>query len=285
MGVRAPRKALGAAASFAFASAFALAPLPAHAEDWSGGAGTWTAKPSVSLQSMLGARASVFSGTGTEPAFGGGISTQQSGYVNYRPVFLTLRAVSLGALGSSAEGFEGVQSGDVSLGVLVPVGEDHGPFLRVGLRGYMLGNEAVWLSNFEVPAGYLGYQLQDGHWLLEAAGRTGMVVTGRHTHYAQYQGFDVLERRRLGQPSLEVGGHAAFGYDGFRAEVEYMRIGVADTIGTPLHAWTVSACFRQGSLGGCLDYRRWEADVPRIDGSISPLTVGYGGLSIGFWSP
>jgi hypothetical protein len=232
---------------------------------------------------MLGARASSFSADASGPAYGGGASIQSSGYLTVS--FLTMRAVSFGSLGSSAQGFEGMQSGDLSLGVQLPVGDGHGPFVRIGARGYAFGNEAVWLSNFEVPSGNLGYQYQDGPWLLEAAGRTGMIVTGRHTHYATVNGFDVLERRRLGQPSLEVGGHAVFGYDFFRAEVEYMRIAVGDQLGTPLHAWTVSACVRQKALGGCLDYHRWEADVPRVDGTVQPLAVGYGGISIGFWSP
>jgi hypothetical protein len=256
-------------------------PRDARAEE--GASGTWTLKPSVSLQSLLGARAGMFTSTGTRDSYGGGVSLQQSGYITLGA--LTMRATGFAALGSGSEGVEGIQTGDFGLGGLWHFTEHQGPFLRVGMRGYAMGNEAVWLSNFEIPSGYLGYQYLDGSWLFEAAGRTGLVVVGRHTHYATLQGFDVLERRRLGQPSAEIGGHATIGYSFVRAELEYMHVDVADTIGTPLDTWTASLCMRKGSWGGCLDYRTWKADVPRIDGTVSALAVGYGGISVGLWSP
>jgi hypothetical protein len=256
----------------------------AAAEPKATGGETWTSKPTRSFQSLVGVRVSGFSAGSDAPStLGVGASFQSSGYENYGP--LSLRSTGFGSIGKSAHGLEGIHTGDIAIGGILRLGRGHGPLFRVGARGYMMGNERVWLSSFEIPSGHVGYQYAEGPWLFEIAGRTGMIVTGRHTLYGMLDGFEVLQRRALGHPSLEVGGHAAFGYGRVRAELEYMHVAVADRIGTPLDVWTASACYRPSTFGACVDYRSWKADVYRIDGRTEPLAVGYGGVSIGIWSP
>jgi hypothetical protein len=247
------------------------------------GSETWTTKPSRSFQSLFGARVGGFSASGEKNAFAGGVSVQTAGYENLS--YFSTRVTSTQMLGSSNHGVEGLYTGDLGLGVIAPLGEGHGAIMRLGLRGYMMGNERVWLSMFEIPSGHVGYQYKEGAWLFEAAARGGLVVTGRHTLYGELQGFEVLQKRVLGHPSWEYGGHLALGVGPLRGEIEYMRIAVDDGIATPLEHWTASACFRNGGFGVCGDYRTWRADVPRVGGAIEPLAVSYGGMSIGFWIP
>lgn len=247
------------------------------------GSETWTSKPSRSYQSLWGARIGGFSASGTPNALGGGIGIHTAGYENLS--LFSVRGVGTSTLGSSNHGVEGLYTGDLGLGIKAPVGEGHGPVVRLGLRGYMMGNERVWLSMFEIPSGHAGWQYLKGPWLFEVAARGGLVVTGRHTVYGELQGFEVIQRRVLGHPSWEYGGHLALGYGPLRGEVEYMRIAIDDTLASPLDQWTASACVRMTSLGVCGDYRQWRADVPRVGGTVEPLTVGYGGVSVGFWLP
>jgi hypothetical protein len=232
---------------------------------------------------MWGARIGGFSASGEKDALGGGIAVQTAGYENAG--LFSVRVTSAQMLGSSNHGVEGLYTGDLGLGVIAPVGDTHGPVLRIGARGYMMGNERVWLSMFEIPSGHVGYQYKEGAYLFEIAARGGLVVTGRHTLYGELQGWEVLQKRVLGHPSWEYGGHLALGLGPLRAEVEYMRIAVDDAIAVPLESWTASACFRNGSFGVCGDYRTWKTDVPRVGGTIDPLLVSYGGMSIGFWLP
>jgi hypothetical protein len=197
----------------------------------------------------------------------------------------TMRAVGQTVLGKGREGTEGIYTGDVSFGGIYHVGEGHGPFLRLGMRGYMMGNEAVWLSSFEIPTGEVGYQYLKGPWLFEAAGRAGLVLTGRHRLYGTLpSGIDYFEQRKL-ETSPEWGGHLALGYKSLRVEGEFTRILIHDGIGTPLDVWAGSACFRPGRFGACADARLWTAEVARIDGSVQVLAVAYGGLSVGIWTP
>jgi hypothetical protein len=248
------------------------------------GGETWTSKPARSFQSMLGVRVSGFSAGSDAPStFGVGAAIQSAGYENWGPI--SVRSTSFGSIGKSAHGVEGIQTGDVAIGGIWHIGRAHGPLLRIGARGYMMGNEKVWLSSFEVPSGHVGYQYAEGPWLFEVAGRTGMIVTGRQTLYVTQGAFEVMQRRTLGHPSLELGGHAAFGYGPFRTEVEYMRVDVADRIGTPLDVWSASVCYRVSSVGACADYRSWKADVYRVSGRTESLAVGYGGITIGIWTP
>jgi hypothetical protein len=215
-------------------------------------------------------------------SLGGGIGFNTVGYLTFGSV--TMRGVGLTALGKGADGMEGYYSGDLSFGALLPVGPGHGPFLRIGMRGYMFGNERVWLSSFEAPTGEAGYQYLDGPWLFEAAGRIGLVGVGRHSVWTGDDLAD-LNRRKLGQPSFAWGGHLALGYRAIRGELEYTRTNVADAIGTPLHVWRASVCVRHEWIGGCFDHQVWRGDARMRDGTTPELSVAYGGLSIGIWSP
>jgi hypothetical protein len=259
-----------------------VCPPAAHARDTLVGVEPWKARQSVSLQTLVGARMSWTSTSVTEGSYGGGISFNTAGYIN--AALLTMRGFGITSFGKGADGVEGYYAGDFALGVILPVGEGHGPFLRLGMRGYLFGNERVWLSNFEAPTGQLGYQYLDGPWLFEIAGRAGLVGAGRHSLWTGDELTD-LNRRKLGMPSAAVGGHLALGYGFLRGEAEYTRTNVADAIGTPMHVWRLSLCVRKDWWGGCIDHQSWLADARMRDGTTPELAVGYGGLSIGIWTP
>ncbi|MBX3196907.1 MAG: hypothetical protein KF894_02020 [Labilithrix sp.] len=243
---------------------------------------TWTAKSALSPQSLIALRGTASSASSQPDSLGLGASVQSSTYVTLS--FLTLRSTGAGAIGGSRHGTEGLWSSDLALGALLPLGVGHGPFARVGVRAYMFGNDNTWLSSFEAPAGSVGYQVMRGRWLFEVAGRTGLIIDGRHTRYGDMQGFEVLQRRRLGA-SAEWGGHVALGYGFAQLEGEYMRVAISDGIDTPLHVASLSACLRPSSVGVCADYRSWKTDVRYADGGVRPHDVSYAGLSIGFWIP
>ncbi len=266
-------------------------PRPCWADDGAarGGSDTWTSRPSRSFQYLFGARLSSFSAAGDgSQSIGAGVSTQSAGYENYGP--LSIRATSHSTIGKSGYGVEGMMMSDLAIGGIYRINHTHGPLARIGLRGYMLGNERVWLSNFEAPSGHVGYQISRGVFLFEVAARTGLIVTGRQTLYGTFQNFEILQKRTLGHPSVELGGHLALGYGGLRGEVGYMHVNVADHLGTPLVVWNANVCFRTGAFGLCADYNSFKADVPRVFGATSgpafaPLLVAYGGLSVGVWLP
>lgn len=279
------KKAFGGACAAGLGLFVLFCPVAAHASDNSSWLGreSWKARPSLSLQTLFGPRVSWTSmSTHGSDSLGGGVTFNSAGYITIGA--FTLRGVGITSFGSGSEGVEGHWAGDFSFGVKAPIAPEHGPFLRVGMRGYLLGNERVWLSNFEAPTGTAGYQYIDGPWLFEAAGRVGMVAVGRHSLWTGDDLTD-LNRRRLGQPSAAWGGHLAFGYGVFRGEVEHTHIAVADAIGTPLDVWRVSACLRFSSVGGCLDHQSWVGDARLRDGTTPQLAVSYGGISIGLWTP
>jgi hypothetical protein len=236
------RRNASAWVGFAFTFLFLLAPSVACAADGVLGDESWRGHQVISTRMMFGVRgswSSMGSAGGNDGTPGIGVGFHTAGYLSGG--YLTLRVVSDQSIGTGAEGVEGSYHGDLSIGVRAPIGEGHGPFARLGLfRAYLFGNERVWLSNFEVPSGFVGYQVNMGPWLFEIAGRTGMIVTGRHTMYGG-DDLDYLNKRKLGQPSAEIGGHMAFGYKVFQGEIEYMRINVADAIGTPLDTSTRTA--------------------------------------------
>jgi hypothetical protein len=266
-----------------------LTPSIAHAGDPtsnkneppSSGTEAWKPQPSISPQSLIGLRGASSSASGDPNSLGLGVASHTAAY--YTLYVFTTRVSSAGAIGGSRHGTEGLWAADVAIGALLPLGIGHGPFARIGARGYMFGNQVAWLSNIEAPAGYVGYQYLRGPWLLEAAGRAGLVIDGRQTHYGRLMGFDVLQRRKVGGDA-EYGGHVAVGYGMFLLEAEYMRIAVSDALGTPLTALTGSLCIRPGTFGACADYRSWSADVHHVDG-LREFTVGYGGISFGVWTP
>lgn len=124
-----------------------------------------------------------------------GLGLAGLGLANLQDRVFTARADALWHLGGGSGGFEGQFGGSVAVGGAWLVDGAHGPFVRVGVQGYLLGNDSFFQSTILFPQGQLGWHIgsRDG-FLLEIGGNVAPMLDGR---------FDVGDegRRRLGSSS------------------------------------------------------------------------------------
>lgn len=134
----------------------------------------------------------------------------------FTPGLFSMRALDFGFIGGGSGGFEGGLGGDFAFGARAPFGPHQGPFVRLGFRGYLFGNDDLYNSLLELPTGQVGYQLLVGRRLLfELAASGAPVLVGRYD-------VDGALPRKLGK-SFEWGGHLAVRVAGVHLEVGYSR--------------------------------------------------------------
>lgn len=186
------------------------------------------------------------------------------------------------ALGGGSAGFDGALGLSFTGGIRAPVGEHHGPFVRIGAAGELQGNDLFYFSRLELPVGEVGWQYRDGRTVLELGGRGAPILAGR------YNTGDATSRK-LGA-AFEYGGyasaHAWFG----RVDVQATRIEARGPLDTPVDLVRGVACGYPWwpTVGVCFDLAyyvgRSTVDVlgPPPATIESDARTTYGGLMIGF---
>ena len=187
----------------------------------------------------------------------------------------TAREAGFGYIGGGAAGFEGGVGLDLAWGVRIPAGRYHGPFFRAGVRGWLLGNDALYSSFLELPQMQLGYQLLTSSSVLELGWRAGPVLAGRYNTGQQAY-------RKLGK-SFEVGGYAALHARPVHFDFGLTRVLENEHEG-PLNMLEGKLCGDASMVRFCTDGRYYQGRE-RLGGGWAPLghetQAFYGGLTIG----
>jgi hypothetical protein len=182
------------------------------------------------------------------------------------------RSVGAAFIGGGSAGFEGGLGGTLGAGLRAPFGRRHGLVARLGLEGYLLGNDRFYTSMLELPQGQLGYQVLTSSLLIELSGTLGPVLTGRY--------------RASGAPTdrlggmLETGARLGLGFRHAHLELAYSRYeraGQGPARG--LDRLAGSVCGNASAVGVC-------ADVEYFDRRSAPSSAGWGdtaylGLHVG----
>lgn len=131
---------------------------------------------------------------------------------------VTTRTILTANIGGGNSGLEWNLGGIWMFGGRLSLGQaqEGGVFGRVGLDTHLGGNSDYYQSHLTLPRFELGYQLIKAHSIfLEAAGRTGLTLAGRH---------EVLDRTRDLGFSLEAGGTVTLQLNFLRLYVDAVRV-------------------------------------------------------------
>jgi len=188
------------------------------------------------------------------------------------PGLFSGRSVGAAFIGGGSAGFEGGLGGALGAGLRAPFGRDQGLVARLGLEGFLLGNDRFYASMLELPQGQLGYQLLTSSVLVELSGTLGPVLTGRY--------------RQSGAPTgmlggmLETGARLAVGFRNAHLELAYSRYERAGRV--PVHTLdrvAGSLCGIASAIGICADLEYFQRRaVPASTGSGD---TAYLGLHVG----
>ena len=178
-------------------------------------------------------------------------------------------------IGGGAAGFDGALAGSFAGGVRIPVGERHGPVVRIAMQGWLLGNGAFYSSLFELPGVQLGYQYMSRRVLVEIAATTGVVLIGR------YRGGEAYSRD-LGH-GFEVGAHASIQAPWVRLGASVMRFPTHDDVSGPVDMAEATLCVVASPIAICADGRALRGDAITSPGAPpSEVRSLYGGITAGF---
>jgi hypothetical protein len=138
--------------------------------------------------------------------------------------FFSGRSYGFGFLGAGSAGSEGGLGGELAFGLRLPFAKTHGPFARIAIEGFLMGNDAFYASMLEVPKGEFGYQHLEHELLLEGAVTAGPVLAGR------FNMVGAASRSLSGL--LAVGAHVAIGVRAAHLELAVNRLDSGD-LGPP----------------------------------------------------
>jgi hypothetical protein len=157
------------------------------------------------------------------------------------------RSSGFGFIGGGSAGFEGGLGAELALGLRLPFDETHGPIARIGIEGFLMGNQSFYSSTLELPKGEFGYQLLDRSLLFEVAATAGPVLAGRFN-------VEGAPRHALGG-LFQVGGHLAFGARPLHLELGVRRVGFDDSGQGDLEEVASSLCGLPSVFTVCADAR------------------------------
>lgn len=229
--------------------------------------------------SILGMRIA-FTGLDTVPARGITVGAQvhDQGEEFERIGIASVHATHRSSVGGGGSGFEGELGGSLTVGVRAPVAKRHGPFVRGGVSGHLLGNDLFYASLIELPRGEIGYQYLRGVNVVEVAATMGYAIDGR---YGQ-RNLTPLPY----SPLLPLSGFAWGGY--VAAQVPHLRLGVGvevvpeqDGLKGQVYTGTANACAFGFIFALCFDVRTMSEDGLGAFTSSSRLRTFYGGLTLG----
>ncbi|MBK8994697.1 MAG: hypothetical protein IPM35_02955 [Myxococcales bacterium] len=208
-------------------------------------------KSSHEVAGLFGIRGGETAVHGRDTKAGVSLHSVSTSYVTSRRGGVSARAGHFAFIGGGRGGMEGGLGLDVGFGLYHAVGDGHGPFSRLGGRGFLLGNPVFFASLVELPQLQLGYQLLRRDLHLELGARGGPVLAGRVNPDD--------ERRRLGG-SFEWGGHLAVGAGPLNLGIELSHVepGENDPQGG-VDILSALLCGGAGYLGACFDARLFRA--------------------------
>jgi hypothetical protein len=192
---------------------------------------------------------------------------------------LAMRASTQASLGGGTAGLEGSLGGTLTAGIRVPVADNHGPIVRIGLGGELLGNSRFYFSRISLPIGEVGYQYLEGRTVLEFGVRGAPVLTGRYnTGHVTRRETDGLEG------GAYLAAHSSFG----RLDASYMRMIPGDRnayLGKDVDVLRGSACgYVRDRIAICLDGMFVDGGAsysrPAFTLPTNPQAI-YGGLTVG----
>lgn len=210
------------------------------------------------------------------------LNVASMGVSNYAGSIFTYRATGLSLLGGGSGGLEGQLGGTLAVGLGFLIDGKQGPFARVGVRGYILGNDSFFHSNIQFPEASVGWHLGSRHgFLLEGGLTAGPMLDGR---------FNVGDegRRRLGS-SGAFGAYVDAFIGPLTGTAQWVRTSAVSDPGTVVDAIDGHLCLSTGrskketGLALCFDGRHTRGDV--LFGSpiqTSAAATTYFGLTIGF---
>jgi len=222
--------------------------------------------PAHKAVGLFGLRASEAKVLGHDAKATLALASLSTSYVTSRDGGVSARAGHFALLGGGRGGMEYGLGLDLGFGLYHPLGDGHGPFSRIGGRGFVHRSPVLYASLVELPQLQLGYQLLRRSLHLELAARGGPVLAGRVSPED--------ERRRLGG-SFEWGGHAALRGGPLDLELEFSHVepregerdGGVDVL---------SALFCGGAryLGACFDARVFRGATERADSRATSVLFG-----------
>lgn len=248
-------------------SASARAQSAECAADWS----CWTA-PYNTQGTILGVKTTatqVDHAGGVEHGFLTAYSTELYDTLHY----VTGHFALAGALGGGSAGNEGSIGGTLDFGMRAAVTATSGPFVRLALDGFVLGNDALYLSLFEPVQGRAGYQWLDGDTLLEGGLIAGYLATGR---------FNPSGGRSDLSGSAELGLYGAAHFRLFRADARFAHI-PADA-GAPraaVNLLRVALCSYPRPLALCTDLLYVHGDASFGSHGARETSAVYAGFTLG----
>ena len=230
---------------------------------------------STGCSGVYGFRGSVVHVNGATAGTGAGVMATTQGEEYVRAGILSARGLHRLSIGGGGAGFEGAAMGSVALGFRAPFGEHHGPVIRAGLVGEVLGNDALYDSRFEAPQLQLGYQYTRGITVFELGATTGIVITGRHRAGDS-------STRRMGD-DFEVGTYAAMQIPWLRLGASAVRLPTHDAIHTPVSIVDGTICVIAVPFAICGDARASRADAFTAPGApATEVRSLYAGITLGF---
>lgn len=177
-------------------------------------------------------------------------------------------------IGGGTAGFDGGLGVLLTFGPRIPIAPHHGPFVRAGLRGHLLGNRALYSSLLELPRGELGYQFIRGWTVLEVGASYGAVLTGR------YRAGDA-NTLMLGT-GFAPGGYIALQLPVLRVGASVARLPVRD--GATIDNADAHACVIGAPLALCGDASFTRGEVVR-DGKFETARGWYSGVTLAVVPP
>jgi hypothetical protein len=209
-----------------------------------------------------------------------GFGIQSEGEEYLRRGFFSVRGTHRMGLAGGGAGFEGTLDGSLAVGARIPFGDRHGPVVRIGVQGHIMGSDIFYSSLIEAPQGQLGYQYMRGITVLEAGATLGYAIDGRYGH--RLLALTILPN----SPHVPLGEGLAYG--GYVAiQVPHFRMGIRGE-GVPTREGVSGGSYMaQGTLCGmgifaaiCADIRAMSNNGLGPLGSPTEATY-YGGLTFG----
>jgi hypothetical protein len=232
---------------------------------------------STGCSGVFGLRGGITRTSGVGPADAANLTVSTEGEEYVRRGIWTTRGLHRLAIGGGKAGFEGTLLGGWAGGVRLPVApcRRHGPFLRVGMYGYIRGNDAYYGSLLELPQLQLGYQYMHGKVVVELGATAGAVLVGRSRTGDS-------ERRVLGA-GFERGGYVALQFPWLRLGLSGSRLPVNDGLPAPVDVFEGALCAHVGGFALCTDGRATKTDAIVVSGqTASTVHSLYTGVTVGF---
>jgi hypothetical protein len=180
------------------------------------------------------------------------------------------------AIGGGSGGFEGALGAKLAVGWRLPAGEDQGPVLRIGMQGWLQGNDLLYSSLLELPLGQLGWQFTRGKTVIEVGVQAGPVLTGRYS-----VGDDAS--RKLGS-SFEGTVYGALHFEHLRVDASFMRIETKHPVTderAPIDFARATLCALGSPIGVCGDVWSYSGLVRAPDATAGAIAVDARALYLG----